>query len=155
MFNNALFWYGYFTVGYLVGKPLLHHLQEEKVMVKTIISLLLIFVTSFLWIDILKFSDYRNIVMYVREFSFTFLWLSCCSFLNGVEQFRYIRFIGENSLAVLCTHLFVLIPILRIFHKIFGEGHPLLGGIQSILAVIILIPIIKYLNKRFPVLVGK
>jgi membrane-associated phospholipid phosphatase len=150
MFNNALGWFGYFALGYLTGKPLINALCVARQR-NYIIA---IFVISWLWVDLFHFQDLRNLLLSVRKIAFTMLLLSLLSFFNQAKGVTYLKYVGEQSLVVLGSHLWILIPILRICHKLFGSGHVLIGGAMALVTLVLSIPLIRFLNRKLPMFVG-
>jgi hypothetical protein len=154
MFNNALGWFGFFALGYLTGKPLINVLSVARQRRRLLAVLGTIFIVSWLWVDIFQEQDSRNLLLNVRKIAFTMLLLSLLSFFNQTKGVPYLKYVGEQSLVVLGSHLWILIPILRICHKLFGSGHGLLGGAMAILTLALSIPLIRFLNRKLPMLVG-
>lgn len=154
MFNNALCWFGFFALGYLLGRPLLKALGGKRERVRVIGVLAATFAVTFLWVDLFDLPDHRTLVQYVREISLTGLLLGLFSYLNGLPSLAMLRFLGTNSLILLGTHLWVLVPMTRVVNK-FDAGNPAVGFALSLLTALILTPAIVWMGRHIPLLVGK
>lgn len=154
MINNAFAWYGFFAIGYLIGKPIINYLNTTKRKVFVFIATTL-FVIGCVCFEGLEIYDWQNMLGKTKLIVFIVAFLTFFSFFNGWKKLDILRFFGKNSLIVLGAHLWILIPIQRIFFKLYPIQSPWLGFIAAVICAIILIPVINWLNKFLPYLVGK
>lgn len=154
MLNNALAWYGFFAIGFLSGKPLIRFMNTlpRKVFVFTVTLLIVISCVLF---ERLEIADLNNMVERTKLIAFVICFMTFFSFFNGWSKLEVLRFFGKNSLIVLGAHLWILIPLERIASKYFERPNPWIGFTLSLITAAILIPVIKWMNKAIPVLVGK
>lgn len=150
MINNALYWAGFFIIGYTAGRWFVDNIKSTKA---RLISLIL----SLTGLLVVKYgvTSSMSLIHEIEILAFIFLSMSLLSFCNGWKQLDFIRFFGKNSMTVLIFHYLMLIPFIRLIHKFYPEGHPLWGLLASIIVAFLLVPIINYTNKTMPILVGK
>lgn len=154
MINNALAWFGYFAIGYLSGKPLIKYLNTlpRKVFVFLLSLFILIGCIVF---EQLEIADWHNLIGKTKLIVFIICFMTFFSFLNGMKSLQFLRFYGKNSLIVLGAHLWILVPIQRLMFRLLRFHHPLIGLGMAIATAILLIPVIKWMNRYIPFLVGK
>lgn len=152
--NLALAYYGYFGLGYLMGKPLINFMNtRRRKIIVGIISGCLLFAT--IWYLDYGFDDLHGMVEKIKQIAFVVVFTAFFSFFDGVKFLECLRFFGKNSLIVLGTHIWVLFPIQRISWKLLGFAHPAIGFCMAVLAAAITVPLILMMNKYIPFLVGK
>lgn len=154
MVNNALAWFGYFAIGYLTGKPLIKYLNSLPRKVFVFILTLLILAGCIIF-ERFEIADWHNLVGKTKLIVFIVCFMTFFSFLNGMKSLQFLRFFGKNSLIVLGAHLWILVPIQRISFRLLRTTDPLIGLVMAILTAILLIPVIIWMNKHIPYLVGK
>lgn len=154
MINNALAWFGYFAIGYLSGKPLIKYLNSlpRKVFVFLLSLFILIGCIVF---EQLEIADWHNLIGKTKLIVFIICFMTFFSFLNGMKSLQFLRFYGKNSLIVLGAHLWILIPLQRITTRFWGPINPIVGLGVSIITAILLVPVIIWMNRYIPFLVGK
>ena len=154
MINNALAWFGYFAIGYLSGKPLIKYLNSlpRKVFVFLLSLFILIGCIVF---EQLEIADWHNLIGKTKLIAFIICFMTFFSFLNGMKSLQFLRFFGKNSLIVLGAHLWILIPIQVITYRLLRTFHPLIGLGMAIATAILLVPVIIWMNRYIPFLVGK
>lgn len=154
MMNNAVYWLGFFILGNLLFKWLTSKNKKGKISAIGITGLLglILYIAE----SQIESSFLLNIVTHVERLSLIIFTILIFSFLP-TKYFAPLKFMGENTLAILGYHLLILIPLFRLAHKISGgEAHPYLIGLPcSIMTMIILYFVIKVSNKYIPALVGK
>lgn len=72
-----------------------------------------------------------------------------------MKSLQFLRFYGKNSLIVLGAHLWILVPIQRLMFRLLRIHHPLIGLGMAIATAVLLVPVIIWMNKHIPFLVGK
>lgn len=154
MLNNALAWFGYFAIGYLIGKPLIEFLKIRKNKI-TVILLSLFVLFSCLIVESDNPGIMHGFVEKLRLVSFCTFFMTLFSFFNGLKCLEILRFFGKNSFAVLGAHLWILIPIKRISFRVTGMHDPWIGLSMAIITALLLIPLINWMNNHIPRLVGK
>lgn len=155
MFNNALYWFGFFSIGYLIGKPLIKLFKEKKKIYQILGFSIALFFISLLWIDILAKSDFMNLILHLRHISFFIVIFSVISLFPILSKIEILKFFGLNTIIILGAHLWFLIPIGRISYLITKLHEPWIGFILSVLCAVALIPLINFINHRFPFIIGK
>ena len=154
MINNAVYWLGFFIVGNLSSKWLTSENKKSKISAIGITGLLgLILYIAEVQIE----SDFLlNAITHVERLSLIIFTILIFSFVR-TKYLAPLKFMGENTLAILGYHLLILIPFSRLAHKISGgEVYPYLIGLPcSILTAIVLYFVIKFSNKYIPSFVGK
>lgn len=154
MINNALAWFGYFAVGYLSGKPLIRYLNSLPRKIFVFLFSLFILIGCIVF-EQLEIADWHNLIGKTKLIVFIICFMTFFSFLNGMKSLEFLRFYGKNSLIVLGAHMWILIPIKRIMYRLLRTDHPLIGLGMAITTAIILVPVIIWMNKHIPFLVGK
>lgn len=154
MINNALAWFGYFAIGYISGKPLIKYLNSlpRKVFVFLLSLFILIGCIVF---EQLEIADWHNLIGKTKLIVFIVCFMTFFSFLNGMKSLQFLRFYGKNSLIVLGAHLWILVPIQRLMFRLLRIHHPLIGLGMAIATAVLLVPVIIWMNKHIPFLVGK
>lgn len=121
MINNAFYWIGFFAAGNLAGKFLI---EKMKIIKNRIIlftgSTLVIILLSILNNHYLQ-TEYATTVIYQFKMFCVFgIMFSVGSFFDGWKVLKPIRFLGTNSLAILCMHVPILIVFGRIANKLLN-----------------------------------
>lgn len=154
MINNALAWFGYFAIGYLTGKPLIKYLNSLRR--KTFVFILsLLILAGCIIFEQFEIADWHNLVGKAKLIVFIVCFMTFFSFLNGMKSLQFLRFYGKNSLIVLGAHLWILDPIKRISFRLLRTTDPLIGLVMAIATAVLLVPVIIWMNKHIPFLVGK
>lgn len=154
MFNQACIWFGFFAMGFLLGKSLINFMNSygRKAFVFVISMILII---SCVIIENNIVFDYAYLVEQFKYLVFIVFLMSIFSFFNGNKYLEVFRFFGKNSLVVLVLHLWILVPIERVMFKLTRIHDPALGLFMACLTAAILIPVIIIVNRKIPFLVGK
>lgn len=153
MLNNAMACFGYFTIGYLIGKPIIKYLTTIKSKVIVTVIFFSIFIVS-LGLDLNNPGMIHGLVEKFEKLSFCIFFMAFFSFFNGIKQLELIRFFGKNSFSVLGAHLWFIIPIQRIVFKLTNSHDPWIGLGIALMTALLLIPLILWMNKRIPRFVG-
>lgn len=154
LINNAMAWFGFFAFGYLAGKPLIAFLNSNKKKIFVFISTSLI-VTAFIIIEQLEIPDWHSLRENTKLLVFVIGFMTFFSFFNGWSKLQILRYFGKNSLIILGSHLWILIPLKRITFMLNREITPWSGLVCSVICAVLLIPLINLMNKYIPDLVGK
>lgn len=154
MFNQACVWFGYFSVGFLFGKPLIRIMNTygRKAFV-LVVSLMLIM--TCIGVEKTVVSEHIYLVEQFKYLAFIVMFMAAFSFFNGCRHLEVLRFFGKNSLVVLVMHLWILVPIERIMFKVTRVHDPALGLFMACTTAVILIPVIVFMNRKLPFLIGK
>lgn len=154
MINFAMAWFSYFALGYLMGKPIIKFLNSLPRKVFVFVITLLIVVGCILF-EQLEIADWHNMVEKTKLVMFIVCFMTFFSFFNGWRSLEVLRFFGKNSLIVLGAHLWILVPVARVMMRLTREVNPWYGLLSAVITAIILIPVIKWMNRYIPFLVGK
>lgn len=154
MINLAMAYFGYFGLGYLMGKPLISIMNSlNRKIIVFAISLLILISCAFYINE--GYTDFYNIIDRTKQLSFVITFMSFFSFFDGVSWMEFLRFYGKQSLIVLGAHLWILIPIKRLVYKFTQTHDPVIGFFMAVATAILLIPVINWMNKYIPFCVGK
>lgn len=154
MVNNACYFYGYFAIGYVIGKPLLRLLAENKWRIVVLFGGLIVSIVLGLVSIYLQGSELGDVSKRFYYLSITVSCLALSSFAEGLKVSEWLRFYGESSLFILGSHLFFLNPLSRVSYKLTRMYDPLLGLACTLLTALMLVPVIRYANKKWPMLTG-
>lgn len=154
MFNNACYWFGFFAVGYVVGRPLLKILNDFRGGLVTLVFGLVACVSAVCFLESHGADGYFRILVGVAYLAADVALLALCSFIEDLRVSRWLRFYGESSLFILGAHLFVLNPLARISYKVTRIYDPWLGLACVMLTALILVPLIRFAQRRLPMLMG-
>lgn len=154
MINNALAWFGFFAIGYLIGKPIIGFLNSLKRKIYVFIITLLI-VLGCIFFEYLEIADWHGLVGNMKLVVFIVCFMTFFSFFNGWSKLNVLRYFGKNSLIVLGAHFWIVVFVTRGVGKLLGSHEPWIGFICTIITAIILIPIINWMNVFIPALIGK
>lgn len=153
MVNCACAWFCYFAFGYLIGKHMIAFINNSTRKIAVfVISISLFLLLQFVVADI---AVPFHLTEKTKSLSFIIGFMTFFSFFNGFPQLEILRFFGKNSLIVLGAHMWILVPLERLFHKLFHMHNYYIGFAIATLTAMFLIPIIIYMNKYIPNLVGK
>ncbi len=107
-------------------------------------------------------NDYGNyLLFFIGAFAGIVMMNTLCRMIEYFSKYlKWLSFIGRNTLVILCLHLdvFTLIKgityyILNLPLDIYCNTYVIV--LTSIITIIILIPVILFINKYCPILVGK
>lgn len=154
MFNNACYWFGFFAVGYVVGRPLLKVLSDYRWRLITLVFGLVVCVGLVCFLESNGANGYFRILVGMAYLAADVALLAVGSFIEDLRVFRWLLFYGESSLFILGAHLFVLNPLARISYKVTRIHDPWLGLACVVLTALILVPVIGYAKRRWPMLTG-
>ena len=154
MLNNALAWFGYFAIGYIIGKPLIGYLKSIKN--KTLVlSISILVLLGCLAVESDNPEIMHGFIEKIRLVSFCIFFMTFFSFFNGMKSLEILRFFGKNTFAVLGTHDWILIPIRRLMFRLTCSHDPWVGLGMAVATALLLIPLIILMNRYIPRLVGK
>lgn len=153
MINNALYWVGFFALGYLYGKNMMEYLKSKHHRwIALAISLVVFILTTVCWnYDML---DSRGMIATLQYISLAVFFLAVASFFDGMPATRFLKYLGVNTLLILCVHVWFLVPMTRVVNKL-GLGSWQMGIVLAIVCSVIMIPFINFVNRRLPILAGK
>lgn len=155
MINNALYWISFFALGFVIGKPYIRLISNRRAQISMFTACLVALAVTWGWLNATQLPDLGGLVTDLHYLSFTMVFMTFLSFFNGIPQLEILRFFGKNSLIVLGAHLWILIPVGRVMFKLTRVHDPLLGLTMAVITAGLLVPLIKFLNRRVPYLVGK
>lgn len=145
MMNNALCWTLYFGIGKICGKVLIQICSQSYSKALVILALALGLMSLVFFID----NNY-HIFLTIFYISWCLVLLSFFSLLRNVNIPKMVMFWGVNSLIILGTHLWVLIPLQRIQFMLTRSHNEWLALIICLLCSMILIPVVNMFVKILP-----
>lgn len=154
MVNAACYYMFFFSLGNIIGKPLIESLKDIRFRKTTLALSLFLFAVLFIPISTITGSLF-DVIYHLKLLMVFFILMCVASWFNGNRYLSLFRFYGENSLIVLGTHMYPLIFLKRITNAIFGVATPLMGFIQSVIVMALMYVVILFCNKYIPFLVGK
>lgn len=154
MFGRSLPYLVYYMAGHLYGKQLIGIIESgtKKAYVPWGVATVL-FVGAF----ILKITTTLNetVLIYAETFGLIVMLIYLFKWIHRFRMTFPFWYFGRNSYAVLGLHeIFQTIFMILALH-IFGEINVWIGLVQTLLTLICLWPIIHYINRYIPKLVGK
>lgn len=157
MINNAFYWVGFFAAGNLVGKFLI---EKMKIIKNRIIlfasSILAIILLSILNEHYLQTEYSISVIYQFKMFCVFGIMFSVGPFFDGWKVLKPIRFLGTNSLAILCMHVPILIVFSRIANKLLNyDVSSSVGFICALFTCLVCYYPIVLCNKYCPIIVGK
>lgn len=155
MINNALYWIGFFAVGNLSGRYLIGMMKKIKNRITVFIVSTAVIIVFSIASPYMSTDTYK--ILYSFEMFAVFgLLFAVCSFFDGWKIFAPVRFLGQNSLGMLCMHIPVLIVFARIANILTGYNQNLIHTfISAVLTCIVCYFLIIFCNRYCPVIVGK
>lgn len=156
--SNAVYWLGYFALGNLSGPALISALSEKRN------RLIALGISAGLCV---YFYFYHNLGLAEEESvveslfsalyycSIFFVLFAISSWFNGKKWLQPLRYLGNNTLIILVTHMHVLYVVSSAGHKLLQTTSPWLGLVYVVLTLLILVPIIEFINRKMPFLLGK
>lgn len=155
MINQACYWFGYFAIGYVVGRPLLGMLLRRDW--RWIILAISGLIVGLLWNFSQFYVEGKYFGIYAAMY---YLWLDVAllalsSFVWVGQMSGWLRFWGVSSLFVLGAHFFVLVPFERLAFKLARVHDPYIGLICAGVTAIVLVPLIIVARRYCPLLIGE
>lgn len=159
VFLYSNFWlFPFYCTGFLIGKPLLRYIDTTslKKMSAFIVCSLVIFTASIIIPDsgnplVAKIIDIISFSILIAGFIVLF------KYLSRFRIFHYLKFWGSNSYAVLGLHWAAMQVLSTFYSVIFSTTHasPVSKILIFCLTVATLYPVIIFMNRYCPMLVGK
>lgn len=153
--NNAFYYTLFFGLGNIFGKKIIALCQRIKLRLMILISSVL---TMWILKSLYQFGLSERLLSVVDSV----YWLCYCvaalalvAFLDGCKRLSWLEYLGVNSLIILCCHIIVLTPIIRISYAVFGFHSVYLAVVQTIICVALMFPVIGVFNRYYPNLMGK
>lgn len=154
MINNACFWVSYFGLGYILGQPILKANTKPQNRLYIFTIGLAGFAGCYLLSEANVVPDMIIHLAYHLKLLFLYIaLLGIVPFVDGSGWLYPIRWMGTNSLALLCVHDPIVTVMHRISRKYCGNA-PWLGLADTIITIIICIPIVCALKKYVPAAIG-
>ena len=155
MIGRSLPFFIYYTIGYLFGKRIIHHIEQNNNIIKFIILLFFILIITFIK---------NNLLFNTIEYETANYAQILCTIISLIILFKHIyksplvsplKFYGINSYIVLGLHEIFQTTYSILINNIFGHISIFLGIITTLLTLTTLWPIILICNKYIPYLVAK
>lgn len=153
MINNAIYYLGYFALGNLFGAPLINFLKAKRNrLIALAISIpLCLYFYAYYHFDLSQ----EHICSLAYWISVFFVLFAVFSWFDHSPIFRPLRYLGQNTLIILCAHVPILIVFSRISYRITRTHHSALGFICALLTLLVIHFIIQFINNKAPLLIGK
>lgn len=140
MINNALCWTLYFGIGNLAASTIFRLVKDRRNSLVIIVSGIgLMFA-----IDCFLESQMATNAFYIV---WCFVLVAVASLFEKIPGTKWLEFFGVNTLAILCTHLFILIPIGRVQFKIFQHADGIWAFVMTVITALLLVPAVMFINK--------
>lgn len=156
MMNNACYWIGFFAAGHLCGKWLIHKMKAISNRIMWLV--VSVAVTAMLtWSARWMTNQWVIDILYQLKMYAVFgILFAAGAFFDGMKVLKPIRFLGLNSLAMLCMHVPPLIVFGRIAGRLSGHQPAVWAGfVCALLTCFVCYFAIRFCNKYCPVIVGK
>ncbi len=153
MINNSIHWFGFFALGYLFGKPIMKLLAQpygkRNILLCSLISLCITILCI-----INGVVDKHNMIEWLQYLSLILCLLVISAYCEHKPGTRFLKYLGSNTLLLLCASEWFLIPMTRIINKV-GLSYWPIGMLLAILCTITMVPFINFINNKLPLLAGK
>ena len=155
-FGRALRYFCYYVFGYLYGKDIINIIEDGG---KRDYALLVTVATVFALALLVKYlvpeQKVHVVVDYFQITSLVILLIYLFRYLQHWWILKPLKYYGANSYIVLGMNEIILTTLLVAFQHSFGQLTILTGFLHWIATMVLLIPVIRFLNKHVPYLVGK
>ena len=150
LISNSLYWLLYYAAGYYVGNWLLR-IGDRKTLGMVMVACAAVYLAF----RVVPHEAYPLPVVAVEYVCYSAMWL-CVPLIWKGMRWPFMAYMGRNSLAVLCYHLFLLIPLGRVAERLLGgDVGPWMAMAVSVVAFVALYPIIKLTLRYTPWAVGR
>ncbi len=155
--GRALRYLCYYAFGYLYGKDIIRIIESNSR--RSFLLLLFIAATVFSLSAVFKTiypSDGSRVILdYFQITALVILLIYFFKFAQNWWIMKPLKYYGANSYIVLGMNEMILSSLLVIFLHMFSQVTIVTGFIHWLITMVLLIPIIRILNKYVPWLVGK
>lgn len=155
-FGRALRYFSYYAFGFLYGKEIIKNIESNRKNSIIILALATtVFITAIICKQFINVAHSHTIIDYFQITALVVLLIYFFKFAQDWFIMKPLKYYGANSYIVLGCNEVILSSLLIIFQHTFGSMTILTGFFHWILTMILLIPVIKILNRYIPWLVGK
>lgn len=156
--HNNLWLFIFYCAGFLFGKPFLKRIESTPI--KSVIAPALIGIALFAAIYFIPKPSLPTIARTIGVFAYSILifeFIIVFKYLAKFRIFHTLKFWGSNSYAVLGTHLIAMEILSTFYCVIFNTtlASALPQVILFVVTVVSVYPVILFLNRYCPMLVGK
>lgn len=123
MINNATVWYGYFALGWLTKNRLLNAVSPRRGKLLLGLTSMLVFVILTPILRIQGINDWLHTELIIMQ-HISFILLTVVVFCSIEQQIKKLRispvltYMGQNTLALLCLHVYIMYPFYRLAYKV-------------------------------------
>lgn len=155
-FGRALRYFCYYAFGYLYGKKVIGIIEGAKrsSMMLFISAVIVLLATAGLQ-AIMHSTESHIIIDYFQITAIVILLMYLFRYAQGWSIMKPLKYYGANSYIVLGVNEIILSSLLVPFCHFFGTMTIAGGILHWLLTMVLLIPVIKVLNRYLPWLVGK
>ena len=159
MISRSTPYFIYFTLGYVLGMPLLGIIDKGSgrnywiLLAVSVVTFLVSIIT--LYGFGIRSDGQFSILDYVAILSFIILLIFLMQKIYRYRVCEPFNFYGKNTFVLLGIHDILLTIMLLGVNHLFGGNNLILGIVQVILVLCITYPITLWCNKHIPKLIGK
>lgn len=149
MLNNALCWTLYFGLGNLLGKTI-SRIVDNRVNATIVIvaGIVIMLLTNLITAE----THHAENLFFI---SWCVVLMATASLLKNAPFLDWLAFFGANTLVILGTHLWILIPLGRVQYLLTRTHSTSMALIITVLCAILMIPTAILINRYFPAAAGK
>jgi len=155
-FGRALRYFFYYVFGFLYGKEIIKNIEgNRRNSIKILLSASTIFIVAITYKQIFLTPNSHLVIDYFQITALVTLLIYFFKFVQNWFIMKPLKYYGANSYIVLGCNEVILTSLLVLFTHLFGQMTIVTGFIHWILTMMLLIPVIKVLNRYIPWLIGK
>ncbi len=148
MINNALCWTLYFGIGNLTAGTIFKLVKDRRNSLFIIVAgIALMFLIDYYFENRMSINAFYII--------WCFVLVAVASLFEKIPGTKWLEFFGVNTLAILCTHLYFLVPIGRLQYKLFRCHGGIWAFVMTVITALLLVPAVMFINKYMPRAVGR
>lgn len=148
MINNAVCWTLYFGIGNIAAGTIFRLVKDRR-------NSLFIIVAGIAVMFLIDYYLESRMATNTFYIVWCFVLVAVASLLEDIPGAKWLEFFGVNTLAILCTHLFILIPVGRMQFKIFQHVDGIWAFVMTVITILFLVPTVMFINKYMPRAVGR
>lgn len=155
-FGRALRYFCYYVFGYLYGRDIIKIIEGGQRDSKVLFAVCAgVFIVALGIKQIFVSKVCHEVVDYFQITALVILLIYLFRYAQNWWIMKPLKYYGANSYIVLGMNEMILSTLLVAFLHVFHHIDIWIGGVHWVLTMILLIPVIKFLNKYIPWLVGK
>lgn len=148
MINNALCWTLYFGIGNLAAGTIFRLVKDRRNSLFIIIAgIAVMFLIDYFFENRMSINAFYIV--------WCFVLVAVASLFEKVPGTKWLEFFGVNTLAILCMHIIILVPISRVQYKLLQYSDGVWALVITVITAVLLIPTVAFINKYMPRAVGR